>query len=61
MDLMNSKAQAWYMDFAVAMLLFTFTLTVYFGYTNNVQKQGKSDFDLIFRASPSLTKEHCTL
>ena len=55
MDLMNSKAQAWYMDFAVAMLLFTFTLTVYFGYTNNVQKQGKSDFDLMVKDAKSIS------
>ena len=52
---MNSKAQAWYMDFAVAMLLFTFTLTVYFGYTNNVQKQDKGALDLMIKDAESIS------
>lgn len=42
---MNSKAQAWYMDFAIALLLFTFTLVVYFSYANNFQKQEKGELD----------------
>ena len=44
---MNSKAQAWYMDFAIALLLFTFTLVVYFSYTNNFQKQEKGELDVM--------------
>ena len=42
---MNSKSQAWYMDFAIALLLFIFTLVVYFSYTNNFQKQEKGGLD----------------
>ncbi|MBI2659506.1 hypothetical protein HYX05_05405 [Candidatus Woesearchaeota archaeon] len=42
---MNTKSQAWYMDFAIALLLFTFTLVVYFSYTSNFQKQEKGDLD----------------
>src|SRR3989344_5134525 len=52
---MNSKAQAWYMDFAIAMLLFTFTLIVYFGYTNNVQNQDKGDLDLMIKDAKSIS------
>ncbi|MBI2650697.1 hypothetical protein HYX04_05310 [Candidatus Woesearchaeota archaeon] len=35
------------MDFAIALLLFTFTLVVYFSYTNNFQKQEKGDLDVM--------------
>ena len=41
----STKAQTWYMDFAIALLLFTFTLVVYFSYTNNFQKQAMPDWD----------------
>lgn len=33
------------MDFAIGLLLFTFTLIVYFSYTNNFQKQDKGDLE----------------
>lgn len=33
------------MDFAIALLLFIFTLVVYFSYTGNLQKQEKGDLD----------------
>ena len=52
---MNSKAQAWYMDFAVGLLMFTFTLVVYFSYTNNFQKQGKSDLDLMITDAKAIS------
>lgn len=42
---MSRSAQAWYMDFAIALLLFTFTLVVYYSYTNNFQKQDKGGLD----------------
>lgn len=42
---MNSKAQAWYMDFVIALLLFTFTLVIYFSYINNFQKQDEGLLD----------------
>ena len=45
-QLARSRAsQAWYMDFAIALLLFTFTLIVYFSYTNNFQKEEKGELN----------------
>lgn len=35
------------MDFSIALLLFTFTLVVYFSYTNNFQKQEKGELDTL--------------
>ena len=52
---MNSKSQAWYMDFAIALLLFTFTLVVYFSYTNNFQKQEKGELDVLLTDAKSLS------
>ncbi len=39
MGSLNSKAQVFFMDFAIALLLFTFTLLVYFSYTANFQNR----------------------
>ncbi len=52
---MSTKAQAFYMDFAIALLLFTITLVVYFGYTNNFQKQGKGDLDVLLSDAKSIS------
>ena len=52
---MNSKAQAWYMDFAIALLLFIFTVVVYFSYTNNFQKQEKGDLDFMLGDAKSIS------
>ena len=52
---MNSKAQAWYMDFAIALLLFTFTLIVYFSYTNNFQKQEQGDLSLLLKDAKAIS------
>jgi len=41
----STKAQAWYLDFAISMLLFTVAVVIYFSYANNVQKQEKGDLD----------------
>ncbi|MBI2656066.1 hypothetical protein HYX06_06610, partial [Candidatus Woesearchaeota archaeon] len=43
------------MDFAIALLLFTFTLVVYFSYTNNVQNQGNGDLDLMIKDAKSIS------
>ena len=43
------------MDFAIALLLFTFTLVVYFSYTNNVQKQDKGELDLVTKDAKSIS------
>ena len=40
---MDFKAQAWYADFAIGLLLFFFTTVIYFGYTDNFQKQDRSE------------------
>ncbi len=55
MNLMNSKSQAWYMDFAIALLLFTFTIVVYFSYTNNVQNQNKGELDLMTKDAKAIS------
>lgn len=51
----STKAQAWYIDFAVALLLFTFTLVVYFSYTNNFQKQEKGGIDEMLAEAKSIS------
>lgn len=43
------------MDFAIAFLLFTFTLAVYFGYTNNFQKEEQSNFDALLTDARSIS------
>jgi len=55
MNIMNSKSQAWFMDFAIALLLFTFTLAVYFSYTTNFQKQEKGDLDIMLSDAKSIS------
>lgn len=52
---MNSKAQAWYMDFAIALLLFTFTLVTYFSYTTNFQKQEKGELSILLKDAKALS------
>ena len=52
---MNSRAQAWYMDFAIALLLFTFTLAVYFSYTTNFQKQEKGELNTLLTDAKALS------
>ena len=39
MLLISTKAQAWYTDFIIAMLMFAVTLTIYFVYTTNLSKE----------------------
>ena len=43
------------MDFAVGLLLFTFTLVVYFSYTNNFQSQDKGSLDLMLKDAKSIS------
>ena len=52
---MNSKAQAWYMDFSIALLLFIFTLVVYFSYTANFQNQDKGDLDIMLTDAKAIS------
>ena len=40
---MQKKAQAWYADFAIGLLLFFFTLVIYIGYNDNFQKQSMGE------------------
>lgn len=56
MNLMNSRAQAWFMDFAVALFLFTFTLVIYFGYTNNIQKEEIGKIDLMLKDAKAISE-----
>lgn len=43
------------MDFAAALLIFTFTLVVYFSYTNNFQKQEKGDLDSVIADAKAMS------
>lgn len=43
------------MDFAIALLLFTFTLVVYFSYTNNFQKQEKGNLDAMVKDAKAIS------
>ena len=43
------------MDFAIAMALFLFTLMVYFGYTNNIQKQEKGELDILLKDAKAIS------
>jgi len=51
----STKAQAWYADFAVALLLFIFTLAVYFSYINNVQREEKSGLDVVIKDAKAIS------
>tara|TARA_Y100000310_G_scaffold148787_3_gene148043 strand:- start:12068 stop:13198 length:1131 start_codon:yes stop_codon:yes gene_type:complete len=51
----STKAQAWYMDFAIGLLLFSFTLAIYFGYTNNFQKQESGDLDFLLKDAKAIS------
>ena len=43
------------MDFAIGLLLFTFTLVVYFSYTNNFQNESKGSLDLMLKDAKSIS------
>ena len=43
------------MDFAVALMLFMFTLAVYFSYTTNFQKQEKSSLEVMLKDAKSIS------
>ncbi|MBI2659989.1 hypothetical protein HYX07_02410, partial [Candidatus Woesearchaeota archaeon] len=43
------------MDFAIALLLFTFTLAVYFSYTSNFQKQEKGELEILLKDAKALS------
>jgi len=43
------------MDFAIALLLFTFTLIVYFSYTNNFQKEEQGDLNSIISDAKAIS------
>ena len=51
----STKAQAWYMDFAIALFLFAFTLAVYFSYTNNFQNKEEDSLDIILTDAKAIS------
>lgn len=61
MLLISTKAQAWYTDFSIAMLMFAVALTIYVVYTTNLSKEDISSLnDLVSEAklvSSSLVSE----
>lgn len=52
---MDSKAQAWYIDFGISLLLFIFTLVVYFNYTSSLQNQEKGNLNVILTDAKSIS------
>lgn len=50
-----SRAQAWYIDFAIGALLFIFTIVVYLGYTNNFQSQGNGAVDVLLKDAKAIS------
>lgn len=53
--MMDSKAQTWYMDFIIGLLLFIFTLIVYFSYTNNFQNEEKGGLNELLKDSEAVS------
>ena len=51
----SRSAQGWFMDFAIALLLFTFTVAVYFGYIGNLQKQEGGKLDLLTKDAKAMS------
>jgi hypothetical protein len=41
----NRKAQVWYIDFIVSVLIFTIVILIYFEYVNNLSKEEQSDLE----------------
>ena len=41
----NIKAQMWFMDFVIALVIFSFALISYYTYTTNISKQDSSAMD----------------
>ena len=51
----GSKGQAWFTDFAIGMLLFAFTLAIYFGYTNNFSREQSGEFNDMMSEAKSVS------
>mgnify|MGYP001566034036 CR=1 FL=1 len=49
------KAQAFFMDFAIALVLFIFTLLIYFSYTANFQKQESGNMDAMLSDAKAIS------
>ena len=49
------KSQAWFMDFAIGLLLFAFTLAIYFSYTNNFPNEDKGNLNLMLKDAKSIS------
>ena len=43
------------MDFSIGLLLFTFTLVIYFSYTNNFQKEDTGNLNLMLKDAKSIS------
>ena len=51
----STKAQAWYIDFAAGLLIFIFTLLVYYNYTINFQRQEDTALNSLIRDAKSIS------
>ena len=52
---MSTKSQTFFTDFIMALLLFTFTLIVYFGYTINIHSENTDDIELMIKDANSIS------
>jgi len=51
----SRSGQAWYMDFTIGLLLFTFALLAYFSYANNFQQEEKSSLELLSKDAQAIS------
>src|SRR3989344_3990275 len=52
---MSTKSQTFFTDFIIALLLFSFTLIIYFGYTINLHGESMDELELMIRDANSIS------
>ncbi|MFH0867869.1 MAG: hypothetical protein V1831_01020 [Candidatus Woesearchaeota archaeon] len=57
---MRKKAQAWFMDFVIALIIFIFILIAYYTYTANISKQDSSAMDNLISDSKTIVSSLTT-
>ena len=55
MSIKSIKAQAWYVDFIVGLLIFLFTVAVYLTYTSNLQQQDNGNLDILLKDAKGIS------
>ena len=51
----GKKAQVWYTDFIVSVLIFTIAMTIYFEYVNNLSKEEESQLDEMLTGAKTMS------